>query len=273
MLDGDAKLLHWTKGVNIKEMIGQPVGKPLLDYLNEHNSNKFSSIKVINDTVASLFAGLTNNNYDAYIGLIVGTGTNMAAFLHPDKIKKLNPEYQGTGMIPVNLESGNFIPPHLTSIDDKVDACSDTKGQQRFEKAVSGMYLGEILKSVFPCDEFEAKFDAQRLTSMMNYPDIYKKKHVRVARWIYERSAKLVAASIAGLIIVMASHDKSIKKICLTAEGSLFWSEDRKKMNYNELVSDCLQNILEDLGLGEIRVDIKQMENANLIGSAIAALS
>ena len=32
---GDAKLLRWTKGVDIKEMIGEVVGKPLLDYLNE----------------------------------------------------------------------------------------------------------------------------------------------------------------------------------------------------------------------------------------------
>lgn len=62
-------------------MIGEPVGKPLLDYLNERNDIKFTGIKVLNDTVASLFAGLTNSGYDAYIGLIVGTGTNMATFI------------------------------------------------------------------------------------------------------------------------------------------------------------------------------------------------
>lgn len=56
--DGDARLLHWTKGVEIKDMIGEPVGKPLLDYLNERNDIKFTGIKVLNDTVASLFAGL-----------------------------------------------------------------------------------------------------------------------------------------------------------------------------------------------------------------------
>ena len=36
---GDAKLLRWTKGVDIKEMIGEVVGKPLLDYLNERNKS------------------------------------------------------------------------------------------------------------------------------------------------------------------------------------------------------------------------------------------
>ena len=62
---GDAKLLRWTKGVDIKEMIGEFIGKPLLDYLNERNKIKFTDIKVLNDTIASLFAGLTDSSYDA----------------------------------------------------------------------------------------------------------------------------------------------------------------------------------------------------------------
>ena len=133
---GDAKLLRWTKGVDIKEMIGEFIGKPLLDYLNERNKIKFTDIKVLNDTIASLFAGLTDSSYDAYIGLIVGTGTNMATFIPADKIQKLNPAYNAQGMIPVNLESGNFHPPFLTAVDDTVDAISGNPGKQRFEKAV-----------------------------------------------------------------------------------------------------------------------------------------
>ncbi len=273
MLDGDAKLLRWTKGVDIKEMVGQPVGKPLVEYLNKNNKSKFTDIKVINDTVASLFAGLTETDYDAYIGLIVGTGTNMATFIKPEKIKKLNPKYKGTGLVPINLESGNFRPPYLTAIDDYVDARSDSKGAQRFEKAVSGMYLGEILKAVFPGDEFEARFDAQKLTSIMNYPDIHKEKYVNVAGWIYERSAQLVAASIAGLVAVLVKHDPSIKKVRLIAEGSLFWSEHRKGKDYKDVVMKELQELLEDLGLSDVYVHLDKMENANLIGSAIAALS
>ncbi len=273
MLNGDAKLLRWTKGVDIKEMIGKPVGQPLVDYLNKKNDVKFTGIKVINDTVASLFAGLTESNYDAYIGLIVGTGTNMATFIKSDKIKKLDPEYKQGGLVPVNLESGNFYPPHLTSIDDKVDACSDARGAQRFEKAVSGMYLGEILKSVFPCDEFEAKFDAQKLTSIMNYPDIHKKRYVRVATQIYERSAKLVAASLAGLTLVLVEHDPSVKNIKLVAEGSLFWSEHKKGKNYKNIVMAELQKLLDEMGHNDVHVSVSTMENANLIGSAIAALS
>ena len=219
---GDARLLRWTKGVDIREMVGQFVGKPLLDYLNEKNKIRFTGVKVLNDTIASLFAGLTDKSYDAYIGLIVGTGTNMATFIPSDKITKLDPECHVQGLIPVNLESGNFYPPFLTAVDDTVDATSDSLGKQRFEKAVSGMYLGDILKAAFPLEEFEEKFDARKLTAIMNYPDIHKDIYVQVAHWIYNRSAQLVAASLAGLIALLKSYNLDIHRFCLIAEGSLF---------------------------------------------------
>ena len=270
---GDAKLLRWTKGVDIRKMVGQFVGKPLLDDLNEKNKIKFTGIKVLNDTIASLFAGLTDKSYDAYIGLIVGTGTNMATFIPADKIKKLDPAYSVEGLIPVNLESGNFHPPFLTAVDDTVDAMSDSMGKQRFEKAVSGMYLGDILKAAFPLDEFEEKFDARKLTAIMNYPDIHKDIYVQVARWIYSRSAQLVAASLAGLIALLKSYNKDIHRICLIAEGSLFWSESRKDKSYNILVMEKLQELLRELQLEDVEVHINNMSNANLIGTGIAALT
>ena len=273
VLSGDAKLLRWTKGVDIKEMVGQLVGKPLLDYLNEHCKIKFTGIKVLNDTIASLFAGLTDNSYDAYIGLIVGTGTNMATFFPADKIKKLDPSYNIQGLVPVNLESGNFHPPFLTTVDDTVDAISGSLGKQRFEKAVSGMYLGDILKAAFPLDEFENIFDDQKLTAIMNYPDIYKDVYVQVAQWIYTRSAQLVAASITGLVMLLKSYNKDIRRICLVAEGSLFWSENRKDKNYHSIVTEELKELFDLFGLKDVTVDIKSMNNANLIGTAIAALS
>ena len=270
---GDARLLRWTKGVDIREMVGQFVGKPLLDYLNEKNKIRFTGVKVLNDTIASLFAGLTDKSYDAYIGLIVGTGTNMATFIPSDKITKLDPECHVQGLIPVNLESGNFYPPFLTAVDDTVDATSDSLGKQRFEKAVSGMYLGDILKAAFPLEEFEEKFDARKLTAIMNYPDIHKDIYVQVAHWIYNRSAQLVAASLAGLIALLKSYNRDIHRVCLIAEGCLFWSESRKDKNYNILVMEKLQELLRELELEDVEVHINSMDNANLIGTGIAALS
>jgi hexokinase len=280
-LDGDAVLLYWTKGVTVKGMVGQPVGKTLMQYLNEHvEKADFTNIKVINDTVASLFAGCTDRVSQAHIGLIVGTGTNMAPFFPASKIGKLNSEYKEKGLIPVNLESGNFYPPHLTVVDDKIDKYSDTPGSQRFEKAISGMYLGRLLEFIFSRDEFEANFDAEKLTRIMSYPDMYKEKYVQAAQWVYKRSAQLVAASLAGLILeLIATFEIPVKDIRLTAEGSLFWSEDHKGeknvkfKSYKDLVMDELYNLLREFGHPEIVVHVEKTDHANLIGSAVAALS
>ena len=271
--NGDAELIKWTKGIDIKDMIGNPVGKPLLDFLNKTGKAEFTGIKVINDTVASLFAGLTNPNFDAYIGLIVGTGTNMAAFMNADKISKIDGDLNWQGLTPVNLESGNFNPPHLTEYDDRVDEKSDNKGSQRFEKAVSGMYIGQILREVFPEDGFDENTDGKALTDIINAADQHKKKHVKVAKQIYKRSAKLVAASLAGLIDLLIAHDKSIKKVRITAEGSLFWSEVTNCRNYNKVVKNTLKQLLSEMGHKKVKVNIAQIESANMIGSGIAALS
>ncbi len=271
--DGDAKLLRWTKGVDIKEMIDQPIGKPLMDFLNKQGKTEFTAVKVINDTVASLFAGLADSSFDGYIGLIVGTGTNMATFIHSDQIGKLDKSLNWQGLTPINLESGNYRPLHLTAIDDQVDAASGTQDAQRFEKAVSGMYLGKVFTALFPEDGFDDNFDSKALTDLIAKPDNHKKKHIKAARRIYKRSAKLVAASLAGLVAVMVSHNPAIKKVCLTAEGSLFWSKVKDCKEYNKLVSKNLEAVLEELGLGEVKVKVVGIHNANLIGSAVAALS
>ncbi len=273
MPNGDAELIRWTKGIDIKEMIGNPVGKPLLDQLNKAGKTEFTRIKVINDTVASLFAGLTNPNFDAYIGLIVGTGTNMAAFINADRIPKIDASLNWQGLTPVNLESGNFNPPHLTKYDDLVDEKSANKGSQRFEKAVSGMYIGQILREAFPEDEFDEHTDGKALTDIINSADQHKRKHVKTAIAIYKRSAKLVAASLAGLIDMLIVHDKTIKKVRITAEGSLFWSEVTGCKNYSKVVKRTLKELLVEMGHKNVKVNIAEIESANMIGSGIAALS
>ena len=266
---GDAKLLRWTKGLEISEMVGSLVGKPLMDYLNNHPGipTTFTGVKVINDTVACLFAGLADAGKDAYIGLIVGTGTNMAGLMPMNKIEKLN--YKGRGLIPVNLESGNFNPPYLTVIDGLVDAMSNNKGSQRFEKAISGGYVGEIFKTFFCNRKIKFDFDGEALSNVMNNPQDHPEEYVKVATWIFNRSAKLVAASLAGLIQVMLSQDETVKTVCLAADGSLFW---KSSDTYHQQVADTLNALLPN-DVVVTMADLTKMEEANLIGSAIAAMS
>jgi len=270
-LNGDAILLRWTKGIDIPDMIEKPVGEPLMTYLNNHKDIKttFTNIKVINDTVACLFAGLSKTGYDSYMGLIVGTGTNMASLMQLDKIEKL--KNKANGSIPVNLESGNFHPPYLTIVDGLVDALSNNKGQQRFEKAISGGYVGEIFKTVFMHEKIDYNCDGGTLAKIIRNPEANSAEHVAVSRWIYERSAKLVAASLAGLVQVLVVQNPSIKKICLAADGTVFWDKDKNDdLYYKELVDKELKHLLPK-GVSVTIAD--KMADPNLIGSAIAALS
>jgi len=271
-LNGDAILLRWTKGIDIPDMIEKPVGETLMNYLNNYKGidTTFKSIKVINDTVACLFAGLTeltdkNVPFDSYIGLIVGTGTNMAGLMALNKIEKLNNKDEG--VIPVNLESGNFNPPHLTVMDGLVDAMSNNKGNQRFEKAISGGYLGELFKAVFSDEKIKYDFDGKDLSDVINNPKDNKKEHVNVANWIYSRSAKLVAASLAGLAQVLVAQNAVIKEIYLAADGTVFWSND-----YEKQVDVELKKLLPT-GVTMKISEREKMKEPNLIGSAIAALS
>jgi hexokinase len=179
-----------------------------------------------------------------------------------------------SGETPVNLESGNFNPPNLTKFDEEVDNNSDNKGFQRFEKAISGMYLGRIFRAVFPNDGLDINLDAAGLSKIMNNPDQYKLEYVETAFQIYERSAKLVAASIAGLVLNLNSAYPSVKKIQVLAEGSLFWSKVKAHdTKYVDVVNTCLAELLAESGLSDTVVDISRIENANLIGAAMSVLS
>lgn len=274
LTNGDAELINWTKGVNIAGMTGNPIGVPLVEYLNQHTGSNFYKIAVVNDTITSLFAGLMNPGFDAYIGLIVGTGTNMATFFPSDYIPKIKDLKGWSGETPVNLESGNFNPPHLTAVDKIVDANSENKGFQRFEKAISGMYIGRVFRAAFPNDSIDENMDGAGLSRMMNNAEAYKPEHVEVAFQIYERSAKLVAASIAGLVMNLNSAYPSLKNIQVLAEGSLFWSDVKShNTQYVDMVNACLKELLSEMGMGDKVVEISKIENANLIGAAMSVLS
>jgi len=270
-LNGDAILLRWTKGIDIQDMIEKPIGEPLMNYLNSYKNirSTFTNIKVINDTVACLFAGLSETGFDTYIGLIVGTGTNMASLMPLDKIEKLKSKDEG--VIPVNLESGNFKPPHLTIVDRLVDAVSNNKGFQLFEKAISGGYLGEIFKTLFFNRNLKYDFDGADLAKLINEPDGQPADLVNAGQWIYDRSAKLVAASLTGLAQVLVAQNPDIKNICLAADGSVFWGKDKYgETYYKDLVAKELE-ILLPAGVSVTIID--EMQDPNLVGSAISALS
>jgi hexokinase len=131
-----------TKGWRLKGLAGQDVAALLSVALLRAGLARIALAAVANDTVAALMLhsyrarGRDADARAADVGLIVGTGTNLAADLGPAGIR--------------NLESGNFdgVGAVETAYDVALDREVDEPppGAQRFEKMVSGHYLGEILR-------------------------------------------------------------------------------------------------------------------------------
>ncbi|CCH46458.1 Hexokinase-1 [Wickerhamomyces ciferrii] len=161
---GKGTLIRWTKGFKIQDT----VGKDVVELLQIELDKQQVPVKVValaNDTVGTLLshayasgASPSGKQGDSVIGAIFGTGTN-GCYLEPiDEIKKLDPKIaeelknKGETHMVVNTEWGSFDNDlkHLPNsiYDERIDKISSNPGYHMFEKRVSGMFMGEILRQV-----------------------------------------------------------------------------------------------------------------------------
>lgn len=154
------KLIRWTKGFDIDEAIGQDVCALLQKEIDALNL-PVTVAALVNDTVGTLMARsyTSPGKTGALIGAIFGTGTNGAYVERLERVKKMaeidaesgSAAYdKSTGLMIINTEWGSFdnglaVMPD-TPYDRALDAESVNPGIQMFEKRVSGMFLGEILR-------------------------------------------------------------------------------------------------------------------------------
>lgn len=150
-------LVYWTKGFDIDDVVGKDVCALLQAEIDAlHLPVKVAAL--VNDTVGTLMARsyTSPGKTGAFIGGIFGTGTNGAYVEKVDKVSKMDTLEGGadydksTGEMIINTEWGSFDN-HLsvlpnTPYDDGLDKESVNPGIQMFEKRVSGMFLGEILR-------------------------------------------------------------------------------------------------------------------------------
>lgn len=146
-------LIRWTKGFDIPDA----VGKDVCELLQSEIDKLGLPVKVaalVNDTVGTLMARsyTSPGKQGTILGAIFGTGTNGAYIEKLANIKKNIPGRfdETTGDMVVNTEWGSFdnqlgVLPN-TTWDISLDKESINPGIQMFEKRVSGMFLGEILR-------------------------------------------------------------------------------------------------------------------------------
>ena len=293
--DGDAKLLHWTKQIQAPEIVGQWIGAELKKRL----SFKPSKLLVLNDTVTTLLAGKAcekpSQRFSAYIGFILGTGTNVAYVQKTDGIAKLAPGEYPTDMI-VNSESGGFSKIAQSKFDEAMDAKSLDKGSQIFEKMISGAYLGSIGLEIFKAaakagffsdaaarqvaalpalesmhlDNFCAKFDngkpnpLDKVFSDANDAAMAR----RLATPVFERAAILTAIHLAAFIVKTGGGVDRDAPVCVCVDGSTYYKT--RAVPFPQIVKRELDQML---GPRNISFSLTVCpDNAPMVGAAVAAL-
>ncbi|KAL3997999.1 Hexokinase family protein [Acanthocheilonema viteae] len=150
------KLISWTKGFNAKGVEGHDVVEFLRDACNRRKDISVDVVALLNDTVGTLMACAFKDN-TCQVGIILGTGTNACYMEKLSNCQKLNKygfdkDNDPKEMI-INMEWGAFgdngcIDFLRTEFDKDVDRGSINPGKHLFEKMISGMYMGEIVRLI-----------------------------------------------------------------------------------------------------------------------------
>lgn len=270
--NGDAKVMgDMCKEVKVKEIDGKIIGKELNKAFIKKGIGK-KKITVINDTVAALLSGINSNEENAYIGFILGTGTNCAITTKAKYVKKIKCK---NDLIIINMESGMFDKINRGYFDKVLDKKSEKPNDHVFEKMISGGYLGELISLVFSKYMKESyNFTTEEISLFLSEEKEYNaikslEEHEKsilkqIAQNIAYRAAKLVSINLAAAIIKSTEFTNKTDVI-ISAEGTTF----HKFYKFRENVTNLLNEILKDKN---INYKIINAKNSVIKGCTIAAL-
>ncbi|OIW16925.1 hypothetical protein TanjilG_00134 [Lupinus angustifolius] len=298
-------LIKWTKGFSIDDAVDQDVVAQLTKAI-ERQGLDMSVTALVNDTVGTL-AGGRYENKDVIAAVILGTGTNAAYVERAQAIPKWHGPPPSSGEMVINMEWGNFRSTHLplTEYDNELDVESLNPGEQIFEKIISGMYLGEIVRRVLLKMAEEGFFgetvpEKLKEKFILRTPDMSAIHHdssadlnlvgsklkdileisdtsldvrrvvVELCNIVATRGARLSAAGIFGILKKLGKdtiNDGESQKSVIALDGGLYehYTEYRK----------CLENTLKELLHESVsdKVIIEHSNDGSGIGAALLAAS
>lgn len=287
----DGKLLEWSKEVKAPEVIGQMVGKNLLHAMGTPNKK----IVLMNDTVSTLLAGqaaTAGREFDTYLGFILGTGTNACYIEQNSNITK-SPKLDPNESQIINIESGNFNKMPRTDIDIAFDNTTKLPGRYTFEKMIAGGYFGGLCTMALKMAAAENVFSAETKVKMNNMGELTSEEvnkfvscidlkanvlsevlvndedkvaATKIIDALIERAAKLVAASLAAVVLKTDKAKTPEKPILMTIEGTTFY----KMKNFQIMFEAFLQGFFS--GKNRRFYEIVEVPNSSLIGAGIAAI-
>jgi len=147
-----ATLVTWTKGFDCSDVVGRDVVELLQEAINRRNDVSVKCLALVNDTVGTLMA-CAYHDQSTRIGLILGTGSNACYIERLEAVKTWTGQIDEPKQMIINMEWGAFgdngcIDFIRTEYDSEVDKMSLNAGHQVYEKMMSGMYMGEMVRLV-----------------------------------------------------------------------------------------------------------------------------
>uniref|UniRef100_A0A8C2T1W2 Hexokinase-2 n=1 Tax=Coturnix japonica TaxID=93934 RepID=A0A8C2T1W2_COTJA len=141
-------LLSWTKHFKARGVQGTDVVSSLHKALQKHKAN-VDVLAMVNDTVGTMMTC----GYDdprCEVGLIIGTGTNAC---YMEEMRHIDLVEGDEGRMCINTEWGAFgddgaLDDLRTEFDRELDLGSLNPGKQLFEKMISSLYLGELVRLI-----------------------------------------------------------------------------------------------------------------------------
>lgn len=292
--DLDGKLLRWSKQVNAPEVVGTLVGSGISAALEKRTGRRLA-IRVLNDTTATLLAGMSagmSRRYSGYVGFILGTGTNIAYIEQNDRIKKVPGLDKGGSMI-INVESGCFDGFSRSEFDFDVSRALRDPNEGIYEKMISGAYIGTTglmmlrraaQEGLFSKDCADGILSWKELTTIdfdrftynpyidgpfaklkMTEEDRSLMRELSEALFI--RAAELTVANISMAVIRCGKGHDPMHPVCITIDGSTYYKT--VSAMFRSRVEEGLRKVL---GARGIYFDTICVEDAPMIGSAIAGL-
>ncbi|XP_023785912.1 putative hexokinase HKDC1 isoform X2 [Cyanistes caeruleus] len=142
-------LLAWTKHFRVRGVQDTDVVSSLRKALQKHKDIDVDVLALVNDTVGTMMTcGYDDQRCE--VGLIIGTGTNAC---YMEEMRHINLVEGDEGRMCINTEWGAFgddgaLDDLRTEFDRELDLGSLNPGKQLFEKMISSLYLGELVRLI-----------------------------------------------------------------------------------------------------------------------------
>uniref|UniRef100_A0A674N0P7 Hexokinase-2 n=1 Tax=Takifugu rubripes TaxID=31033 RepID=A0A674N0P7_TAKRU len=222
-------LITWTKRFKASGVEGMDVVKLLSKAIKKRGNYDAEIMAVVNDTVGTMMTcGFDDQRCE--VGIIIGTGTNAC---YMEELRNIDLVEGDEGRMCVNTEWGAFgddgrLEDIRTEFDREIDRGSLNPGKQLFEKMVSGMYLGELVRLILVKMAregllFEGRITPELLTRVFLFSDRAETNPLFVCTIVSFRSANLIAAVLAGILLRL-KENKGMTRLRTTIgiDGSLY---------------------------------------------------